>query len=69
MKSEHANPNGDTGNTNIMSERIPTTSAPLWVKVVGIITIVLVLLVIILHLAGGGLGHHMPSSGATEHMQ
>ena len=35
-----------------------TTSTPRWVKVFGII--VLVLLFVILHLTGGGLGGHTP---------
>lgn len=33
---------------------------PRWVKVFGIIVGVLILLFVILHLAGGGLGNHMP---------
>jgi hypothetical protein len=39
-------------------------STPRWVKVFGIIVIVLVLLFVILHLTGGGLGGHTP---LTEH--
>lgn len=37
-----------------------TTSTPRWVYVFGIIGIVLVLLFVILHLTGGGLGVHTP---------
>ena len=49
-----------------------TTGTPRWVKVSGIIAIVLILLFAILHLAGGGLrGHtpegHTPPAGSTEH--
>jgi len=44
--------NGDTGDD--------TTGTPRWVKVFGIIVIVLVLLFVILHLTGGGLGGHTP---------
>jgi hypothetical protein len=33
-------------------------STPRWVKVFGIIALILVLLFVILHLAGGGFGHH-----------
>jgi hypothetical protein len=33
---------------------------PRWVKVFGIIAIVLVLVFVIVHLAGGGLGGHFP---------
>ncbi len=35
-------------------------STPRWVKVFGIIAIVLVLLFVIMHLTGGGLGGHTP---------
>jgi len=45
--------NGDTG---VAAGRGSTTSTPRWVKVMGIIVIVLVLLFVILHLTGGGLG-------------
>jgi hypothetical protein len=37
-----------------------TSSAPRWVKVSGIITVVLVLLFVIMHLTGHGLGGHTP---------
>ena len=48
--------NGDAGED--------TDSTPRWVKVFGIIVIVLVLLFGILHLTGHGLGGHTPT---TEH--
>jgi len=35
-----------------------TSGTPSWVKVFGIVIIVLMLLFIVLHLAGGGLGSH-----------
>ena len=39
--------------------RYPDTGAPRWVKVFGIIAVVLVVLVVILHLTGRGfVGHH-----------
>ena len=44
--------NGDTGDE---------TGTPRWVYVFGLIAIVLVLLFVILHLTGGGLGGHTPS--------
>lgn len=47
-----------------------TTGTPRWVKVFGIIALVLVLMFIILHLTGnslGGPGRHTPPSGVTEH--
>lgn len=40
------------------SDRGSPPSAPRWVKVSGIIAIILVLLFVILHLTGGGLGSH-----------
>lgn len=43
--------NGDSGDE---------TGTPRWVKVFGVIAIVLVVLFVILHLAGGGFGHHTP---------
>ena len=49
--------NGDTG---VEPDRRSTNSTPRWVKVFGIIALVLILLFVILHLAGGGLGGHIP---------
>ena len=49
--------------TSVGPDRGPTTSTPRWVKVFGIIALVLVLLVVIQHLAGnilGGGGLHPP---------
>ena len=43
------------------------TSTPRWVKAFAIAAVVVVLLIIVLHLAGYGLGGHMPRSGVTEH--
>ncbi|QDG87101.1 hypothetical protein [Pseudarthrobacter sp. NIBRBAC000502770] len=40
--------------------RGPVTGPPRWVKVFGIIAIALVLLFVIIHLAGGGMGSHTP---------
>ena len=50
--------------THIKPDRGSTPSTPRWVKVFGIIVIVLVLLFVILHLTGnslGGPGGHTPS--------
>jgi hypothetical protein len=53
--------NGDTGDdTRVRLDRESTTSTPRWVKVFGISAIVLVLLFVIMHLAGGGFGGHIP---------
>ena len=50
--------------TNVGPDRGSTTSTPpgtpRWVKVLGIIAIVLILLFVILHLTGLSLGGHMP---------
>lgn len=48
-----------------MADREPTTSTPRWVKVVGLIAVVLLLLLGIIMLAGGehGPGRHTPSAG------
>jgi hypothetical protein len=46
-----------------MADPLADTSTPRWVKVSGVIAIVLVLLFVILHLLGGlggGLGSHTP---------
>jgi len=43
------------------------TKTPRWVKVFGVITIVLILLFVALHLTGNGLGGHALPSGITEH--
>jgi hypothetical protein len=51
----------DTGdNLGVGPGRGSTTSTPRWVSVSGIIVIVLALLFVIKHLAGGGMGGHMP---------
>lgn len=47
-----------------------TTGPPRWVKVFGVIALVVVLLFVIVMLTGGGAGHgparHTPSSSVTE---
>ena len=54
-------PYPDTGDdTGVAPHRGSTTGTPRWVYVFGIIAIVLVLLFVILHLTGGGLGGHTP---------
>ena len=49
---------------------IPPYSTPRWVKILGIVALVLVLLFGILHLTGGGANHgpgqHMPSGDARD---
>lgn len=45
--------NAHTKNTN-------DSSTPRWVKIFAAVGLALVLLFIILHLVGGGLGHHAP---------
>ena len=40
------------------------TGTPRWVKAFGIVALVLVLAFVVLHLAGGGFGHHI-----AEHLR
>jgi hypothetical protein len=47
-----------------MANRPPYPGAPRWVKVLGIIAIVVVLLFVIMLLAGHGPGRHAPSGEA-----
>ena len=44
--------------THLEPDHESTTGTPRWVKVFGIITIVLVLVFVILHLTGNNLGGH-----------
>ena len=49
---------------------LPTYSTPRWVKVFGVIALVLVVLVVVMMFAGGGNhgpGRHTPSGGAGGH--
>ena len=48
---DHPGPHGETGGA---------AGAPLWVKVLGIVAGILILLFVILHLAFGGPGGHTP---------
>jgi hypothetical protein len=58
----------DEWETSPMHSPGSATSTPRWVKAFGIAAIVVVLLIIILHLTGYGLGGgHMLHSGVTEH--
>jgi hypothetical protein len=59
-------PDRDTG---VGPDRGSPTGVPRWVKVFGIIGIVVVLLVVIMLLAGGGHGpgRHTPSGGLGGH--
>jgi hypothetical protein len=47
--------NDDTGRE---PDRELTTATPRWVKVFGVIAIIVVLLFVILHLTGGNIGGH-----------
>ena len=63
-------PDPDTGDdTGVGPDREAITSTPRWVKVSGIIALVLVLLfvVIMLTVGGHGPGRHTLPSGVTEH--
>jgi hypothetical protein len=54
-------------NSNLSNqEKAP--AMPLWVKMLGTIAILLVVVMLIMHVAGGGIPNHIPpSSVATEH--
>jgi hypothetical protein len=41
----------------------PTTGAPRWVKVFGVIALALVVVFLIVHLAGGGFSNHTAPAG------
>lgn len=56
---EHRETTADTHLTDA-NRNDDTDSPPRWVKVFGIIVIVLVLLIVILHLTGYSLGGHTP---------
>ena len=43
-----------------MADPLADTGTPRWVKVSGLVAIVVVLLIVVLHLLGGGLGGHTP---------
>jgi hypothetical protein len=61
MADLHANPGSDGDNIDeneVESDREAIIGAPRWVKMFGIIALVLVLLFVILHLIGGGHGGH-----------
>ena len=49
----------EEGDTGLRTIRSTVTGAPRWVRVFGIVVIVLVLLFVIKHLTGGGLGNHL----------
>jgi hypothetical protein len=58
------------GNTGVETGCGSPPGIPLWVKVFGIVALVLALLVIIMMLAGGGShgpGRHIPSADAGGH--
>jgi hypothetical protein len=70
--------NGDTGDdTGVGPDRGSTTGTPRWVKVFGVIALVLVVLLVILMLTGrgnhgpgrhaGDAGGHTPLGGVTQH--
>ena len=59
MATPHPNPDSDTG-PRVRPNRPSPPSTPRWVKVSAVVVIVLVLAFVILHLTGGGFGHHAP---------
>jgi hypothetical protein len=55
MANQHPDSNGDTGAGRV---RGSPPSTPRWVKIFGVIAIVLILLFVILHLTDRGFGGH-----------
>jgi hypothetical protein len=49
------------------SDHGSTAAAPRWVRVSGIVAIVLAVLFVVVHLAGGGFDHHTPSDAPGAH--
>ncbi len=56
-----------TGDTGVRPDRGLPPPTPRWVKVFGIVVVVLVLVFVILHLTGGGFGGHTPPFSVTGH--
>lgn len=53
-------PSDSDGDTGVRRGRGSTAGTPRWVKLFVIIAIVLVLVFVVIHLAGGGMGGHTP---------
>ena len=67
-----APPSTPDANIDLESDHESAPSMPRWVKMFGIVFIVLVLLLVILHLTGGGFkghtpGGHTPPASVIEH--
>ncbi|MBI3967081.1 MAG: hypothetical protein HY329_15710 [Chloroflexi bacterium] len=58
------------GDIGVMADDGSTAGTPLWVKLFGIVALVLVVLFAVLHLSGAGFGpgSHLPSSAAGGHL-
>ena len=50
-----------------MNELPPHPGTPRWVKVFAIVALIVLIVFVIVHLAGGGFRGHGPSSTVTEH--
>jgi ABC-type transporter Mla subunit MlaD len=50
-----------------MPELPPHPGTPRWVKIFALVALILLVLFVIVHLAGGGFRHHGPSSTVTGH--
>jgi hypothetical protein len=60
MADQDSGPDSE-GDSGAKSYPAPRAGTPRWVKVFGIVAVILVLGFLIFHLMGGGLGNHMPS--------
>ena len=56
----YPDPNSDPGSSRLRPDRQSPPRTPRWVKVSAIVVVVLVVAFVILHLSGGGFGHHAP---------
>ena len=57
---------GSNGGSEAAPGRGSAVAMPLWVKMFGIVGLVLVVMFVILHLTGHGFGHHM-NMATSEH--
>ena len=66
MADPPTSPNSNSDDTGVRQRRGSPPSTPRWVKVFGIVAVVLVLLFVILHLTGHSPGGHTSHPDLTE---
>ena len=52
-------PSDANAEANVVPDRVVIAGPPRWVKVFGAVALILVLMVVVVHLSGGGLGNHL----------